>query len=89
MPEFLPLGSVVRLDGGEKLVMIVGRLQRHDATGQIFDYAAVLWPEGCESSDRFYLFNHKDIAQLYSIGMQNEEEFQFRFVLEEQYEQLK
>ena len=82
--EFLPIGTVVTLKEGTKKVMIAGRLQKESSTGQIFDYCAVLWPEGMMNSDRMYLFNHEDIGLLYHIGLQDPEEFSFRHVLEEQ-----
>ncbi|WP_304580917.1 DUF4176 domain-containing protein [Dubosiella newyorkensis] len=88
MPELLPLGSVVTLKNGDKKIMIIGRFQRSKESGKIYDYAAVLWPEGMIDSTKMYLFDHKDTRVLYYIGLQNEEEFNFRFVLEEEYEKV-
>ena len=88
MPELLPLGSVVTLVEGDKKIMIVGRLQKHVETGKIFDYAAVLWPEGMIDSKQLYLFNQEDIQRLYFVGLQDVEEFNFRFELENQYNQV-
>ena len=88
MPDVLPLGSVVMLKEGDKKIMIVGRLQKHVETQEIFDYAAVLWPEGMIDSKRFYLFNHTDIQRLYFVGLQNVEEFNYREELDHQYNQL-
>lgn len=82
--EFLPLGSIVTLKGGNKKVMICGRLQQDVATGKIYHYSACLWPEGSISTDRFYLFNNEDVDVLFYIGLQAPEEFAFRKVLEEQ-----
>ena len=82
--EFLPIGTVVTLKDGSKKVMIAGRLQKESRTGQIYDYCAVLWPEGMMDSDRMYLFQHEDIDLLYHIGLQDAEEFSFRHVLDEQ-----
>ncbi len=88
MPELLPLGSVVTLINGEKKIMIAGRFQRHEKTKKIYDYSAVLWPEGYIDSTHLYLFDHKDIDRLYYIGLQNEEEFLFRSILEDEYEKI-
>ena len=85
MPELLPLGSVVTLKEGNKRIMIVGRLQRNVETHDIFDYAAVLWPEGMIDSKKVYLFNHEDILHLYFVGLQDTEEFNFRYELEKEY----
>ena len=88
MPDLLPLGSVVILNEGDKKIMIVGRLQKNIETQEIFDYAAVLWPEGMMDSKRLYLFNHKDIQCLYFVGLQDVEEFNYRIELDHQYNQL-
>ena len=82
MKEYLPLGSVITLKNGSKRLMIVGRLQNQIGSNDIYDYAAVLWPEGLVDSKHFYLFNHEDLDKLYYIGLQDMEEFQFRSVLE-------
>ncbi|MEY8467831.1 DUF4176 domain-containing protein [Faecalibaculum rodentium] len=86
-PEWLPLGSVVTLKEGSKKLMTVGRIQR-GGDDILYDYAGVLWPEGMIRSDRLYLFNHDDIDLLWYVGMQDQEEFGFRRVLEEQYDTL-
>lgn len=82
MKEYLPLGSVITLKNGSKRLMIVGRLQNQIGSNDIYDYAAVLWPEGLVDSKHFYLFNQEDLDKLYYIGLQDMEEFQFRAVLE-------
>ena len=66
MREILPLGSVVTLKDANKRLMIAGRLQKETSTGQVFDYSAVLWPEGMVSSDKVYLFNEDDIPVSYT-----------------------
>ena len=85
MPDLLPLGSVVTLKEGNKKIMIVGRIQRNIDTDETFDYSAVLWPEGIINSKKLYLFNHSDIQHLYFVGLQDVEEFNFRYELEENY----
>ncbi|MBF0580028.1 DUF4176 domain-containing protein [Erysipelotrichaceae bacterium RD49] len=80
--EILPLGSVVTLKDGGKRLMVVGRLQKHLASGKVYDYSAVLWPEGMIDSDRTYLFDHEDIGQIWFIGLQDQEEFAFRSQLD-------
>ncbi|WP_233131220.1 DUF4176 domain-containing protein [Ileibacterium valens] len=88
MPSLLPLGSVVTLKEGSKRIMIIGRLQRDKQTGEWFDYAAVLWPEGLIRSDRVFLFNQEDIRLIHFIGLQDRYEFEFRSVLEEKWKEL-
>ncbi len=83
MKELLPIGSVLTLKNGTKKLMIVGRLQKQKNQNVTYDYAAVLYPEGLIDSEHFYLFNQDDIHCLYYIGMQDKEEFNFRYKLEE------
>ena len=83
MKELLPLGSVITLKEGSKRLMITGRVQNQIGSKDVYDYAAVLWPEGVIDSKHFYLFNQEDIDQLFYIGLQDVEEFRYRYVLEE------
>lgn len=87
MPELLPLGSVVTLREGSKRIMIAGRMQKEKNSGEWFDYAAVLWPEGLIRSDRIFLFNREDIRLIHFIGLQDQQEFEFRAVLEEKWKE--
>lgn len=89
MKELLPLGTIVTLQNGKKKLMIVGRIQNQTDSKKIYDYAAILYPEGLIDSEHFYLFNQNDIQCLYYIGMQDVEEFNYRYELEEQYRKLK
>ncbi|MEG1657027.1 MAG: DUF4176 domain-containing protein [Christensenellaceae bacterium] len=44
--EYLPIGSVVEIEGIEKLVLIIGKLQYNGSNKEeIFDYAGVDYPE--------------------------------------------
>lgn len=89
MKELVPLGTVVTLKNGDKRLMVVGRIQNQKGQKQVYDYAACLWPEGLIDSSHFYLFNHEDIHYLYHIGLQDMQEFNFRYELEKQYQQIK
>lgn len=83
MTPFLPLGTIITLQGSDAKLMITGRLQRHSTTGQVYDYCACLWPQGYLDASSNYLFDHDQVDRLFYIGMQDEEEFNFRFRLEE------
>jgi hypothetical protein len=89
MKDLLPLGSVVTLKEGTKRLIIVGRAQLNIETNKMYDYASCLWPEGYIDSEHCYLFNHEDIDCLYYIGLQDVQEFNFRYELEEEYETYK
>lgn len=89
MKELVPLGTVVTLKDGEQRLMVVGRLQNKKGSKTVYDYAGCLWPQGLIDSHHFYLFNHEDIKCFFYIGLQDVMEFNFRYELEEQYNQLK
>lgn len=88
MAHFLPLGSVVRLKGAERRVMICGRLQQDAATDALYDYSACLYPMGFLGADQMILFNAGDIEEVTFIGSQDEEELKFRKYMEDQVEKF-
>lgn len=77
MRKYLPIGSVVLLDGGEKRVMIYGRKQKQIDTEKEWDYIGCLYPEGNINEEYTYLFNHDQITQVFFLGFQDGEELQF------------
>lgn len=83
MKDLLPIGSVVTLKEGTKKLMIMGRLQQNMKTKKLYDYAGCLWPEGYMDKEHCYVFGHEDIDCLFYIGLQDIEEFNFRFELDE------
>lgn len=77
--KYLPLGSVVLLKGAKKRVMITGFCcvtKEHE--GQMFDYSGCLYPEGIISNEQTALFNHEQIANVYHLGLIDEEEKKFK-----------
>lgn len=86
--EVLPLGSVVTLQKGTKKVMIIGRIQVESETQKLYDYSAVLYPEGMLDPSSLYLFQHEDIDKIYHVGMQNSDEFAFRSFMEQRLEEM-
>ncbi len=77
MEKYLPLGSVVRLHGGEKNVMIYGRRQRQVDNGDEWDYVACLHPEGNIGEEFTYLFNHDQIDRIIFLGLTDEDEIAY------------
>jgi len=76
--EFLPIGTVVLLKGGQKKLMIAGYLPiTQDGTGRIYDYSGCIFPEGILSSDKAAAFNHDQIQEVISKGYSNEETTDF------------
>ena len=69
----LPIGSVVLLKEAKKRIMIVGLNQKDAETDKVWDYSAVLYPEGLLDSNNIHLFNEAQIDRMYFIGFQDAE----------------
>ncbi len=87
MKELLPIGSVVLLEGGKKKLMIYGRKQLQKGTATVWDYIGCIYPEGNINEDFTFLFNHKNIKEVYFDGYRNEEEDNFQKILREAIEE--
>lgn len=82
--EYLPIGTIVLLNGGEKKVMITGFcVIPNDNTHKLYDYSGCLFPEGIIDSNEVCLFNHDQIEEICFRGYENEEEKQFKNELRE------
>ena len=74
MAEYLPVGSVVLLEGGKKKTIIMGIPQMDAETPErVYDYLGVPYPEGYLGQGSSYLFDHSDIAQLVYCGYNDAE----------------
>ena len=76
--NLLPIGSVVLLKGGDKRIMICGRIQTRAGESKIYDYSACYYPEGIMSSDNMFFFDRDAIEHVFFIGFQDMEELNFR-----------
>ena len=74
--KYLPVGTVVTLNGGTKPIMIIGYFPMNEEK-TVFDYNACLYPEGVIYPDRSLAFNHGDIKEIHYIGYENEETKKF------------
>ena len=76
---FLPIGSVVKLKGAEKRVMIYGIMQvaSSEEPKKIYDYVGVLYPEGNISSEEQLFFNDHDIDRIDFYGFSDYERQKF------------
>ena len=82
--NFLPIGTVVMLNGGAKRVMITGFCTiASDDNAKMYDYCGCLYPEGVVSSDKNLLFDHNQIAKIYALGYSDDEEKNFKVKLKE------
>ena len=70
--ELLPIGSVIRLRGAKRHLMVFGVCQTSKETQKTFDYIGVIWPEGNLGDKTQILFNHADVEEVMFTGMDNE-----------------
>jgi hypothetical protein len=71
--DLLPIGSVVRLKGAKRLVMIFGVMQSSASRPDLrHDYIAVSYPEG-HMDPRLHLgFQHEDIEEVVFRGYEDD-----------------
>jgi hypothetical protein len=74
--NWLPIGSVVLLEEGNKLLMIYGRAQKQTNADTLWDYIGCPFPEGNIGPDYTFLFNKDQIERVFFIGYQTIEEFE-------------
>ena len=74
--KFLPIGTVVMLQGGTKRVMISGfcAIEAGDENKKMWDYSGCMYPEGFMDSKRTCLFDHDQIQEVYHLGLADDEE---------------
>ncbi|MBR0147349.1 MAG: DUF4176 domain-containing protein [Eubacterium sp.] len=67
--RYLPLGSIVVVNGNVKKLMITARgiVSGQGEGRKLFDYGAALYPEGV-LDDKMIFFNHKDIYRIVFEG---------------------
>ena len=76
----LPIGSVVLLKGSSKRLMITGVGQyalAEEGARRLYDYVAVVFPEGYLNPEENYLFDNEQIDKVYFIGLQHSESIAF------------
>lgn len=88
--KFLPIGTIVLLNGGSKKVMITGFcVISNDNKHKLYDYSGSLYPEGVINSNEVCLFNHEQIAEVIFKGYENEEEKVFKEELNKEISHMK
>ncbi len=75
-PNFLPLGSVINLEGNPHRLMILSRavlsVNEENNEKEYYDYAGCLFPEGMQGNVFIY-FNHENIENVHFEGLEDEE----------------
>lgn len=75
--KLLPIGSVIRLSGAKKCLMIFGVCQTHKESNETYDYIGVIWPEGNLGAETQLMFEHKDIEEVLFTGYETDERVAF------------
>jgi hypothetical protein len=76
--EYLPIGSVITMQGARRKLMIIGTGVQDKETGKCYDYIAVPYPEGYLGAEAMFLCNHADIDKIDYLGFVNAEFQAFR-----------
>ena len=71
--KLLPIGSVISLRGAKKKLMIIGSSVKVEVTDTVYDYIGLPFPEGYIDSEKMFLLNAEDIAEVHFIGYVNSE----------------
>ncbi len=87
--QLLPIGSIIRLKGAEKRLMIFGVRQSQDDEQEPreYDYVGVIYPEGHIGQELQFLFDHADIEEIVFRGYEDEERKEFLGKLQAFYSQ--
>ena len=75
--DLLPIGSVVRLQGAKKSIMIYGVKQWNTEQDREYDYIGVIYPEGNIGGTTQLMFNQEDVETVEFRGYETEERKQF------------
>jgi len=75
--EFLPVGSVVKLKGLEKRLVVFGIMPTTAEENKVHDYFACLYPEGILGEDSVFLFNSDEIEKVEFVGYTDSERQKF------------
>ena len=85
--NLLPIGSVVKVNGSEKRLMVFGVKQK---TGEdeerVYDYVGVTYPEGNLGKEYHILFDEADIEEVVFRGFEDQERSFFLNELKKYYE---
>jgi hypothetical protein len=85
LKPLLPLGSVVKVAGIVKSVMIFGRIvngQNNNGENCYYEYMGCLWPDGFTNYEKLVFFDNTSISEIVFYGLTNSLEDEHRHKLE-------
>lgn len=68
---WLPVGSVVHIEGDDGLTVVTGYMQQDSDTGRFWDYVGVPYPLGWTGPGRDVMFDRESIDAVYYLGLQD------------------
>ena len=86
--DWLPLGSVVSIKGGDRLVMVIGFMAIDGNTKAVWDYVCCPYPEGKRSAEDLFI-NRESVDEVFQLGLRDAEGLAFEEYLESLEEDLK
>lgn len=87
--KILPIGTVCKLTGGKKRVMITGYFVKNkDDSSKFYDYSGCGFPEGVISTKVNLVFNHNQIEVIEKMGYEDEKSIEFSEKLSKAKQQL-
>lgn len=69
--KFLPIGTVVQLEGKSRKIMITGYSSKMVDSDKVFDYNGIIFPDGL-LINLYGLFNESDIAEVFYEGYRDD-----------------
>lgn len=69
--KYLPYGSVVKIKGSARNLMVIG-LKKMSDNHKVYDYIAIALPEGFEGYEKMILFNRDAISEVVKEGYEDE-----------------
>ena len=73
--KYLPLGSIIKILDSNTKVMIIGYKAKSKQGDQIYDYFGCQYPQGYQNDNRFVLFNHSMISEVFFTGDTEDKEY--------------
>ena len=70
--EYLPIGSLVRLKGGKRKLLIIG-INQIGSNNKTYDYSSCMYPYGYLNSEQLFLFNNENIEEIIYKGYSDDE----------------
>jgi len=80
----LPLGSIVKIKGSNKKIMIIGNLvtckKPKEDKIKLFDYVGCFYPEGISQMEMNIYFYDDEVEEIFSFGYCHDEKY-LRFIV--------